>query len=207
MNVEIIDITDRSGSMSVLRGSIIAGFNMLVKEQREIGGEARLTHVQFDDVYELHYQGKDIHHAPLLTTDTYAPRNCTALYDAIGRTLNEQGERIAREKWADKVIVSIRTDGLENASKRYTLEQIKTMISHAQEYGWVFVFSAANQDAFQSGATMGLDPTYTANYQPTFAGVADSYAAVSASLRAMRTDPSELQTLYEAAEKDTKPTI
>lgn len=188
MRVEIIDITDRSGSMAALRGSVITGFNLLLKDQQSVEGEARLTHVQFDDHYELAYQARNIQDAPPLNSDTYMPRGCTALFDAIGRTLNQQGERIAKEGWAEKVIVSIRTDGFENASREYTQAQIRTMIEHAQAHGWVFIFSAANQDAFATGAAMGVSGVFTANYAQTDQGIADSYAATNLSIRSLRSD-------------------
>lgn len=187
MKVEIIDITDKSGSMSGLRNDVIGGFNMLLHDQKAIDGEARLTHVQFDDKYELNYQAKNILDVLPLTTDTYAPRGYTALLDAIGRTLNEQGERIAKEGWADSVIVCIRTDGQENCSREYTQSQIKTMIEHAQKHGWTFVFTAANQDAFVAASNFGIDSKYTTAFAATATGVAQSYAVVGQSLRELRT--------------------
>jgi hypothetical protein len=110
------------------------------------------------------------------------------LLDAIGRTLNEQGERIHRENWADKVIVCIRTDGAENCSKEYTLPQIKAMIEHAQKHEWTFIFSGANQDAFQTASTYGISAAHTSNYVPTPSGMSASYASTSATLRSLRAD-------------------
>lgn len=189
MRVEIIDITDRSGSMSSLRNDVIGGFNTLLADQKLVEGEARLTHVQFDDQYSLRYAGRDIQDVPMMTTDTYEPRGCTALLDAIGRTLDEQGKRIADEKWADKVIVSIRTDGYENVSKEYSHKRIKEMIEHAEAHGWVFIFSAANQDAFRTGASYGISPVNTSNFAATAQGMAQSYATTNVTLRNLRADP------------------
>lgn len=187
MNVEIIDITDRSGSMDKLREAVIVGFNKLIDEQKLIPGEARMTHIQFDNLYEPKYQAKPLHTVEHLNYATYQPRGGTALLDAIGRTLNLQGERIAREKWADKVIVCIRTDGEENSSLEFSLEQVKRMIQHAQEHGWVFIFAAANQDAFQVGAGMGISGAYTQNFAATRAGTMDSYAYASTAMSDLRT--------------------
>lgn len=191
MKAEIIDITDRSGSMSCLRNDVIGGFNILLDDQKKVPGEARFTHVQFDDKYEVHCAAMDIQNVPPLNTDTYCPRGSTALLDAIGRTLNEQGERIHRENWADTVIVCIRTDGAENCSKEYTLEQVRTMIEHAQKHGWKFVFTAANQDAFTVASSYGISGAHTSNYVATPQGMVQSYAATSATLRSLRADPAD----------------
>lgn len=195
MRVEIIDISDKSGSMSCLRHDVIGGFNMLVHDQQQVEGEARLTHVQFDHEYQVVYAGKPIKDVLPLTTDSYVPRGSTGLLDAIGRTLNEQGARINRENWADKVIVCIRTDGAENCSREYTLPQIKSMIEHTQKYGWTFIFSGANQDAFQTASTYGINATHTSNYVPTPSGMSASYVSTSATLRSLRADQNPLPSL------------
>lgn len=200
MRVEIIDISDRSGSMSCLRNDVIGGFNMLVHDQKEVPGEARFTHVQFDHEYNVVYAGKPIQDVQPLTTDTYVPRGSTGLLDAIGRTLNEQGERIHRENWADKVIVSIRTDGAENCSREYTLPQIKAMIEHAQKHGWTFIFSGANQNAFHTASAYGISAQYTSNYVATPAGMAQSYASTNSTIRSLRADPHDILMQAKLAE-------
>lgn len=186
MKVEIIDITDASGSMDKLRGDVIGGFNMLLKEQKEVTGSARFTHVQFDHEYSPKYAGVPISQVKPMTAEDYVPRGTTALLDAIGRTLNEQGKRIALENWADKVIVCIRTDGHENASKEYTASRIKEMIGHAQKCGWVFVFTAANQDAFATGASYGISGAHTQTFDASSGGMGQSYAFASSTLRDLR---------------------
>ncbi len=187
MRVEIIDITDASSSMESLRKAVIDGFNGLVKEQQSVPGEARLSHVQFSHQYLPQFVGVDINSVVPLTQETYRPGGYTALLDAIGRTLNEHGQRIATEGWADKVIVCIRTDGEENSSKEYTKERVKEMIEHAQKHGWEFIFSAANQDAFSVGASYGISGANTSNFVATASATMDSYAYASSVLRSART--------------------
>jgi hypothetical protein len=192
MRVEIIDITDRSGSMADIRNDVIGGYNAMIMDQKTVPGEARLTQVQFDDRYELNFEGKNIQEVEPLTLATYTPRGTTALLDAIGRTLNEQGKRIASENWAEKVVVCIRTDGHENASKEYKLEQVKQMILHAQAHGWTFIFSAADQDAFAAGAAYGINAAHTSGYDKSDPhGTMRSYAGLSASLTSIRTDSNQ----------------
>jgi uncharacterized protein YegL len=187
MKCEIICITDRSGSMASIKNDVIGGFNSFLADQKTVPGEARMTFAQFDNQYELVYQAKDLADAPSLTAETFTPRGATSLMDAIGLTMNAQGERIAKEKWADKVIVCIITDGGENSSREFTQPQIKTMIEHAQKNEWSFIFLAANQDAFAVGAGYGISGATTANFTASAAGTAQAYASTSSMTRSIRT--------------------
>lgn len=186
MKTEIIVITDRSGSMSSIQKDVIGGFNKFLEEQKAVPGECRMTYTQFDSEYEVVYQGKTLSEAPLLDAKTFVPRGMTALNDAIGRTLNEQGKRIAEEKWAELVIVQIITDGGENCSREYFAPQVKTMIEHAQANGWKILFLAANQDAFLTGGQYGISAGTTMNYTANSLGSAAAYASTSAYTTSVR---------------------
>lgn len=191
MKVEFIEILDKSGSMSDIRSDIIGGYNTMLEEQKKVPGEARVTLVQFDNLYELNFQGFDIQKVDPLTPLTYAPRGSTALLDAIGFTLDQQGHRIKNEGWADKVIVSIRTDGAENSSREYSLVRVKEMIEHAQKHGWVFMFSGADIDAFSAASSMGISAAYTSGYSKSDPhGTTVSYASASNQMRSLRADPA-----------------
>lgn len=126
MRTEIIAILDRSGSMFSICADVKGGFNAFVAEQRTQPGTAKMTLVQFDHLHELVYQAKDIQEVPALNL---IPRGGTALHDAIGRTLSEQGSRIEKDGWAELVIVNIITDGEENRSLEFKQADIKTLIS------------------------------------------------------------------------------
>lgn len=186
MKTEIITITDRSGSMNTIRQDVIGGFNSFLAEQKALPGEGRMTFTQFDDHYQVDYQGRDLQSTPQLTSTTFVPRGWTALYDAIGRTLNEQGARIARENWADLVIVCIITDGEENKSREYTLAQIQTMTAHAEANGWKFVYLAANQDAIAAAQRIGLRQAVASNFTADSIGTKSAYATTSLSVTNMR---------------------
>lgn len=187
MKTEIVVITDRSGSMAHLRQTVIDGYNKFIDAQREVPGEARVTYTQFDDVYEVVYVGKSLAEVPKLDEATYQPRNWTALYDAIGKTLNDQGERIAKEKWAELVIVVITTDGAENSSKDFNQERVRAMIKHAESHGWQFVFLAANQDAFAASQSMGMGSnSYTSNVGGGARGMNAAYSKAAFATAAMR---------------------
>lgn len=190
MNTEILVITDRSGSMGPLANDVIGGYNQFLTEQAALPGEARVTFTQFDNQYELLYQGKPVKDAPRLSHATYKPRGSTALYDALGRTLNEQGARISAEKWAELVVVCVITDGQENASREFSLETIQRMTKHAEDHGWKFVYLAANQSAFQATQHLGMAQAVSMTYAANSAGTAAAYDTMSATLRSMRAGDS-----------------
>lgn len=189
MNTEIIVITDRSGSMEKIRQDVNGGFDQFIREQKEVPGACRVTQIMFDTQVETPYTAKPLAEVPPLNLQ---PRGGTALLDAIGEAMNVQGARIAQEKWAQLVVVTIITDGGENASKEYTHAQIKTMIEHAEKNGWKFIFLAANQDGFAVGQSYGIGThsgiegqTFTANSVGTQA----AYASTSSITRTLRSDP------------------
>lgn len=184
MNTEILVITDRSGSMRIIEASAVAGFNSFIDEQRGVPGEARVSLVLFDNRYELQYQAVPLPQVPRLTAIN--PRASTALRDAIGRTMDEQGARISREGWADKVIVVVITDGHENASRHYSQQRIHAMVSHARAHGWEFVFLGANIDAFAIGAEYGFAKEFTYQFAANAAGTQAGYLTASAATRSLR---------------------
>lgn len=179
--IEIVVVLDRSGSMGTVRSDTIGGFNTFVSDQKSNAvGEIKLSLIQFDDQYEVVYNGKQINEVPLLTEETFVPRGMTALFDAVGKSINTVGERLAKTPEMERpslVVFVILTDGQENASKEFKLEQAKEMITHQKEkYGWQFVFLGADQDAFQA-AQMGLSANSTYNY--TSANTIGTYTTLS----------------------------
>ena len=184
MNSELIVIADRSGSMATINQAACRGFNSFIDEQRSVPGEARVTLAMFSDTYRLPYQAAPLAYVPYL--ESLNPGGMTAMYDAIGKTLDEQGRRIRAESWAEKVIVVIITDGQENASRRYNATDIKQMIGHAREHNWEFVFLAANIDTFRTADMLGIQREYSYSFAANAAGTAQGYATASATTRALR---------------------
>jgi hypothetical protein len=175
-------ILDRSGSMESCKESTVAGFNEFLRTQKELPGEAKVKLVQFDDRYETVFD-KNLTDAPELDQNTFVPRGSTALLDAQGRTIIELGQELAalpeRERPSKVIVVTI-TDGLENASKNYGLEQIAGMIREQRDkYNWDFVFLGANQDAVKTAAAMHIPLAFAMSYSTTRAGIANSMAAAS----------------------------
>lgn len=157
---EIVAILDRSGSMAPYIKDNIGGFNRFVKEQREQDGEANLTLTIFDNEHTLVHDGININDVPELTSETYFARNWTALYDAICTTIDRVGQRLsnmAEEDRPSQVIVLIMTDGAENASTEFTVDNVRQRIETQQnEYNWKFTFIGANQDAILAASNLGI---------------------------------------------------
>ncbi len=172
---QVVCILDRSGSMSSIINDSIGGFNTFLKQQKELKDEATITVALFDDKYDLLYDDIDIKKAEELTNKVWFPRGTTALYDAIGKTINAVKAKHARlgDEAPAKVLVCIVTDGYENASKEYKLDHIKKLIKECENNDWNFIYLAANQDAFAVGSSFGVSVGNTYNYTADVAGVAD----------------------------------
>jgi len=187
---EIVCVVDRSGSMGAMRREAIGGFNAFLSAQKAEPGEAVLTLVLFDHEYELVHDAVPIAQVPPLDGETYEPRGTTALLDAVGRTIDDVGRRLAgtpEPQRPDKVIVAILTDGLENASQDYTHRKVAKMIAHQREkYSWEFVFLAANQDAIATAARMSIDAADAIGFAGTAEGVRDAYVCMSSEVSRRR---------------------
>lgn len=171
---ELICIIDRSGSMEHVKQEAIAGINTFLEDQKAVPGDATLTLVRFDTEYEIIHNATPIAQVPPLDETTYQPRGMTALYDAIGRTIDDVGRRLSKTPEADRpahVIVAILTDGLENASSDYTSDRVRQMIEHQQSvYGWDVIYLGANQDAFAESRKIGIVAQNTRQWQATSDG-------------------------------------
>jgi hypothetical protein len=208
-------ILDRSGSMSSVRESTVAGFNQFIRAQRQLPGEVssqvQVKLVQFDDQYDVVFD-LPLADVPELTQDLFVPRGMTALFDAQGKTIVALGEELAalpESERPSKVIVMTLTDGLENASKHYTVEQIASLIRHQTDvYKWDFVFLGANQDAIQTAASMAIPAPQALTYQAGQQGTANVFAAAANYVRTSRRGGTPLfgRAEREAAMAEDDPT-
>jgi hypothetical protein len=171
----IICILDRSGSMADIISDSIGGFNTFLKKQKELPDEATITVALFDDRYDILYDNVNIKKAKELTKLDWIPRGTTALYDAIGKTINTEKANFARlgNEAPAKVLVCVVTDGMENASREYKLENVKNLIKECEKNDWNFIYLAANQDAFAVGSSFGVSHHNTYTYTASGAGVVD----------------------------------
>jgi len=157
---ELIVVIDESGSMGSVRNDTIGGFNTFLETHQKMPGEAKLTLVKFDTKYDIVHNGLDIQKTPPLNSKTYSPSGMTALLDAVGKTIDAVGKRLdatPEEEKPEKVIMVIMTDGEENSSREYKIEDVKRKMKHQQDvYKWDVVFMGADQDAWAAGGGMGV---------------------------------------------------
>ena len=148
---ELVCVLDRSGSMSGLESDTIGGFNSLIAKQKREDGACFVSTVLFDTECNVLHDRVPIEKISQMTASDYVPGGCTALLDALGGAIHHIGNihKYAREEDVpEHTIFVITTDGLENASKRYTSAKVKRMIERQKNrYGWEFIFLAANIDA------------------------------------------------------------
>ena len=179
---EIVFILDRSGSMAGLEADTIGGFNAMIRKQKEETGEAYVSTVLFNNHTEVIHDRVDIRNVQPLTSRDYYVRGCTALLDAVGKSIHHIGNvhKYAREEdRPEKTLFVITTDGMENASHTYTYEKLKAMIEHQKkQYGWEFLFLGANIDATREAARFGITAEYAADYHADHQGTAVIYEAV-----------------------------
>ena len=188
---EIISLVDRSGSMQSILDDAIGGFNTFLRSQQDQPGEAKLSLILFDHEYQIVHQAVDIQQVEPLNQDTYVPRGSTALLDAVGKTIDAVGERLAATAESEKpsqVIVSILTDGYENASQTYSKPKVAEMIKHQTEkYNWAFEFQAANMDAFAAAKELSIAQDHVVQFEATSEGVREAFDQQSQRISAMRT--------------------
>ncbi|MCD8357023.1 MAG: VWA domain-containing protein [Clostridia bacterium] len=204
---ELVFILDRSGSMSGLEADTIGGYNSMLEKQRKEPGEAIVTTVLFDDQYELLHDRMDIRSITPITDREYYVRGCTALLDAVGRTIQKIAnvqKHTAPEHRADQVLFVITTDGMENASREYSYEQIRAMIEREKtEFGWEFLFLGANIDAIAVASRFGIGADRAVNYHADSLGTQLNYEVVSEAITHVRTCAAPMRADWKSRiEKD-----
>ncbi|MBQ3147196.1 MAG: hypothetical protein IJO28_04475 [Oscillospiraceae bacterium] len=187
---ELVFILDRSGSMAGLEDDTIGGFNSMLAKQKDEAGEAVVSTVLFDNKCEVIHDRVDIQRIEPMTRKEYYVRGCTALLDAIGGAIHHIGNvhKYAREEdRPEKTLFVITTDGMENASRKYSYHRLKAMIERQKEkYGWEFIFLGANIDAAKEAARFGIGADRAVNYNADSVGTAVIYEAVSDAVCSVR---------------------
>lgn len=156
---EIVFILDRSGSMSGLESDTIGGYNSMLKKQKSEEGEAIISTVLFDDRTEILHDRKNLDQVNPITDKDYYVRGCTALLDAVGGAIKHIGkvQKEAGDDRPEKTLFIITTDGMENASRKYTYDKVKKMVEKKKEKNhWEFIFMGANIDAISVAGRFGV---------------------------------------------------
>ena len=178
---EIVFILDRSGSMSGLEADTIGGFNAMLEKQRREPGVVLISTILFDNTSEVIHDRLPLDQIPRMTEKEYYVRGCTALLDAVGGAVHHISNihKYARkEDIPEKTLFVITTDGMENASHRYTYEQVHRMIDAKKELGWDFLFLGANIDAAKEAARFGIDQDFAVDFHCDSIGTQVNYETV-----------------------------
>lgn len=183
-------VLDASGSMSDIESDIKGSFNTFLDKQREEPGKTVFDLFQFSDEVERLVKSADL---ALFKDDLmakYTCSGCTALNDAVCTAIDTMGREFSEMPESERpenVLCVIITDGEENASKEFSTDDVKKRIQHQQDvYKWEFLFLAANQDAFETGETIGLSNAYCADFDATPEGIREVYSMALAAVTGIR---------------------
>lgn len=189
---EIVFILDRSGSMSGLEKDTISGFNAMIEKQKKAEGEALISTVLFNHESEVIHDRVGVQTIQSMTDKDYMVGGCTALLDAIGQAIHHIGNvhKYARdEDVPEHTIFVITTDGMENASQRYSSNKVKQMIERQKEkHDWEFLFLGANIDAVETARGFGIAQDRAVNYHADSVGTQLNYQVVSDAICAVRSN-------------------
>ena len=180
---ELVFILDRSGSMGGLESDTIGGFNSLIEKQKMQEGECHVTTVLFDNISETVHDRVNLKEIVPMTDKDYFVRGSTALLDAVGQTIEHISEihkYIRPEDVPSKTLFVITTDGMENASRHFTAEKVKSMINEKKEKNnWEFLFLGANIDAVSVASSIGINADRAVRFHNDSVGTAKNYDAVA----------------------------
>lgn len=203
---ELVFILDRSGSMQGLESDTIGGFNSLLEKQKRQPGEALVSTVLFDSQSDVLHDRVKLSSVRPITDRDYFVRGCTALLDAVGGAIRHIGNihKYARpEDVPEHTLFVVITDGMENASHRYTARQVREMILRQKErYGGEFLFLGANIDAVETAGDLGIGADRAVNYRCDSAGTRLNYDVVSQAASAVRSSAPLNAHWKDAIEQD-----
>ena len=163
-------ILDESGSMLSIKNEAINNVNeslqTILKAQKENPDQEHyVTFVSFNNRHKTIWDRIPATEAKTITENDYNPSCSTALYDAMGFSLNKLRPNVADN---DKVLVTIVTDGMENASREYNGNAIKILVDELKAKGWVFAYIGANHDVEAAAAHISI--TNIMKFQATAEG-------------------------------------
>ena len=186
---ELVFILDRSGSMSGMEADTIGGFNAMIDKQRGEPGEALVSTVLFDDRAQVVHDRLALERVPNLTRKEYFVRGTTALLDALSDAIHHIANvhKYAREEDVpEHTLFVVTTDGMENASRRHTSDDVRALIERQKERGWEFLFLGANIDAIATAKRFGIGEERAANFHCDAEGTRLNYDVLSDAVSTVR---------------------
>ena len=203
---ELVFILDRSGSMSGLESDTVGGFNTMIEKQKKQNAPCYVSTVLFNHTSEVLYDRVKLGEVQKMTEDDFFVGGSTALMDAIGGAIHHIGnihKYIRPEDVPANTMFVIMTDGMENASRRYSSEQVKQMIERQKKrHGWEFLFIGANIDAVETAARYGIDAERAVNYHADKEGTRVVYQSVANAVCSVRANKELRADWSEEIDKD-----
>ena len=205
---ELVFILDKSGSMGGLEEDAIGGYNAMLKKQKMLAGDCRITTVLFNNGYELLHDRVDIKEVSPITSKEYQVGGTTALLDAIGMTIYKVDhiqKDMNEECCSENVMFVIITDGEENSSREYSVERVKALIEQQKiKHEWEFIFLGANIDAVKAAGRFGISPDRAQNYHADSQGVELNFRVMSDAVAVYRKKSSIPPSWNKEIQKDYK---
>ena len=187
--IELVFILDESGSMRGLEKDTIGGFNSTIDKQKKEDGDCLVSTVCFSNGQRVIHDRVNLRDVKELTDRDYRPCGSTALIDTVASSIKHirmVHKYIRKEDRPDKTMFIITTDGMENASHKYSLGETKRMIEECKEKGWEFIFLAANIDAYETARDYGFDEESTVNYVNDEEGTNIKFCCVDKAISSIR---------------------
>lgn len=182
---ELVFIIDRSGSMHGLEGDTIGGFNSVIEAQKKLEGSATVTTILFDHEIKLLHDRLPLKAVAPMTDREYRVGGCTAMLDAIGTGIEKIDnvlQYLSGEDRPGHIQFVVITDGMENASTRFSRQEISRLVSARREMDWDFVFLGANIDAVTTARDMGFSEDRAVTAVSDSEGVHAQYESVNAAV-------------------------
>lgn len=162
-NVYNLIILDESGSMASIHKAAVDGLNETLQsiqsaQKQHVDSQNHFVSIVFfnsDEVRTL-AENKPIHEIALLKMKDFNPTSCTPLYDAMGNCLTKLRYQLDKNE-THQVLVTIITDGYENASKEYSASMIRNLVNDLKSIGWVFAYIGANQDVESVAESISIE--------------------------------------------------
>ena len=202
---ELVFIIDRSGSMAGLESDTIGGFNSLIRKQKKETGKCFVSTVLFSNNSEVIHDRVPLDKIKEMTDDDYCPGGCTALIDAIGgaiKHISSVHRYIRPEDVPEHTMFVITTDGLENASHKFSSKGVKKMVKEKEKNGWEFLFIGANIDSVETAGNFGIRSDRAVNYHADEKGTSVLYEAVCAQVSNLRKNKKVSSDWSRAIEED-----
>jgi hypothetical protein len=207
----VLMIVDMSGSMGDLAGDVRGGFNTYLDQLAADGNDYRLTVTLFDTEFIPHAVDKPLAEVERLDEHNYNPRDMTALYDAIGKTLAEFQVKHGTVLENERAMLVVQTDGHENSSKEFSKHRIRKLIDDREATGrWMSIYMGAGPSAWDEGHGLGMshsvgttqDAGGTRSRWSGLASAGTAYASGASAAEAFTVAVSEPGVVDEDAESE-----